>query len=356
MSIQAMVWALERDMDDPLAKFVLTILANHANPRGECWPSLRLIMRSTSIKSRRTVHDKLTELIEIGMVEVTERHDRNGRQMANRYTIMWPGRLENEVPEGLDRGEGANAAPSPESEQAALDFGRGEGAAAARGEGANFDRGEGAAGAPPRVQLTAPPIEPSEEPKEGTKGVAHARARSAREHGAPPPDDQSDFEDFWNAYPKQPGDLQHKAHTKQLWQKLSPEHRAMCLDVVVDYGASHNMGKARGKKTPHWFLLDKVYVGLAEQKAAKAVQRAAPAPKPFFARRGTPEFAAWAKALGKPAEDTLVTGADGVPRWRMGLPWAYDPEQRAEGCWQTTRWPPGHEDVGRAAAGAELRI
>ena len=76
MGIKALDWAMDAPVNDPLAKLVLLVVANHHNDaRGVAWPSVRHIAEVTGA-SERTVQNKLRKLEETGFLV---RNHRNGR-------------------------------------------------------------------------------------------------------------------------------------------------------------------------------------------------------------------------------------------------------------------------------------
>lgn len=76
MSIKALDWAMDAHVNDPLAKLVLIVVANHHNDaRGVAWPSVPHICKVTGA-SDRTVRAKLKKLEETGFLI---RNHRSGR-------------------------------------------------------------------------------------------------------------------------------------------------------------------------------------------------------------------------------------------------------------------------------------
>lgn len=86
MSIQAVAWALDRYVPDPLKKLILISLANHADSDGLCWPRMRLIAKEASC-SRETVVRKLPELEKDGLIQVGKEA---GRKRAHTYRLLIP--------------------------------------------------------------------------------------------------------------------------------------------------------------------------------------------------------------------------------------------------------------------------
>ena len=70
MSIEAVAWALSQPVEHSSAKFVLVVLANHADSDGICWPSIQSISDSTA-QDRKTVIANLKRLVEMGWITDT---------------------------------------------------------------------------------------------------------------------------------------------------------------------------------------------------------------------------------------------------------------------------------------------
>ena len=76
MSIKALDWAMDAPVQDPLAKLVLIVVANHHNDaRGVAWPSVGHICYVTGA-AERTVRAKLKKLEQAGFLI---RNHRSGR-------------------------------------------------------------------------------------------------------------------------------------------------------------------------------------------------------------------------------------------------------------------------------------
>jgi hypothetical protein len=90
MSIEAVAWALDQDIRDPLAKLILISLANHADrTTGFCYPPMKLIAKEASC-DRRTVIRKLPLLTDVGYIRIVP--DREGKQrLAHYYQLLMPG-------------------------------------------------------------------------------------------------------------------------------------------------------------------------------------------------------------------------------------------------------------------------
>jgi len=73
MSIKAIQWAFELELDDPTGKLVLLALADHYNDQSECcWPSMARLEHYTGA-DERTIQRAIARLQEGGYVEREER-------------------------------------------------------------------------------------------------------------------------------------------------------------------------------------------------------------------------------------------------------------------------------------------
>lgn len=73
MSIKAVSWAFDQQIDDPMAKLVLIAVADHINEStGDAWPSIERLEKMTSA-SRRTVQRKLKLLEDDGYLQRKKR-------------------------------------------------------------------------------------------------------------------------------------------------------------------------------------------------------------------------------------------------------------------------------------------
>ena len=88
MSYKAMDWVCEQPIADPTAKFVLLMIAKHADEQWQCFPSAARIAKLTGLDSR-TVQRKVAALKKQGYLFVSRRNN-GGRQTSNLYTIHKP--------------------------------------------------------------------------------------------------------------------------------------------------------------------------------------------------------------------------------------------------------------------------
>ena len=105
MSIEMLNWAFQLPLDSPADKTVLIALANHADPTGDCWPSVARVCLYTSL-SERAVRMALRRLEEQGFVTTTHKIGRSSSyKLEGGTTCRGEGQ---EMP-----GRGAGDAPKP---------------------------------------------------------------------------------------------------------------------------------------------------------------------------------------------------------------------------------------------------
>jgi hypothetical protein len=85
MSIDAMKWALRQPLSG-CQKFVLLILAYHANESRLCWPSLDTIAEECGISRATTIHH-INEISRIKLISKKHRHDVRGYRRSTMYTL-----------------------------------------------------------------------------------------------------------------------------------------------------------------------------------------------------------------------------------------------------------------------------
>ena len=87
MSVEAITWALKQDAPNSSAKFVLVVMANCANERMECYPSISYLCAATE-QDRKTVIANIQRLLECGLIEDTgQRVGATGRVKAYRLRV-----------------------------------------------------------------------------------------------------------------------------------------------------------------------------------------------------------------------------------------------------------------------------
>lgn len=87
MSLRALDWALTRKLDDSTCKFVLVAVANYADQKGVCWPSLGRLARDTSF-DRSTIVRALRRLEEMGYLRVERRKRADESYSSNLITLV----------------------------------------------------------------------------------------------------------------------------------------------------------------------------------------------------------------------------------------------------------------------------
>jgi hypothetical protein len=92
MSVEAITWAFDLEIDDPIEKFVLVALANYADGYGLCWVSqARLVQRCSC--SERKVRYAIRALEERGLILRFERRRDNGSRSSDGSLLVgFPGR------------------------------------------------------------------------------------------------------------------------------------------------------------------------------------------------------------------------------------------------------------------------
>lgn len=187
MSVEAMTWAFQVPLP-PCPKSVLVSLANRADEDFYCWPGMHDLELRTGWK-RRAIQQAIQLLVEKKLLSVSPRWDGNGQQMTNLYRLN---------PTTIGCVEGAPHAPL----------------------GMHQVRGEGAPHAPKSSSESSSEqsIEqsPQSPPVGGTLVVADMS--SSEFH-------QSEFENFWRAYPKRVGKKAafrawHKARDRPLLPEI----------------------------------------------------------------------------------------------------------------------------------------
>ena len=86
MSIEALNWAWSVPDVSPAQKLVLLALANYADSRGKCWPSIKTVSKKTCL-ARRTVTRALETLTVAGFVKAGRRSRDDGSQSSNIYHL-----------------------------------------------------------------------------------------------------------------------------------------------------------------------------------------------------------------------------------------------------------------------------
>lgn len=89
MSVKAIAWAFDQQINDPLAKLTLVAIADSYNDdTGACFPSNRLLTHKTS-QHTRTVQRKIAKLQHLGFITKMPTLTARGRQTSNTYEFNW---------------------------------------------------------------------------------------------------------------------------------------------------------------------------------------------------------------------------------------------------------------------------
>lgn len=113
MSNEALTWAFRQTEVKPGPRFVLVVLADMADERHSCFPSVATIASRTGY-SERAVKSHLLALTELGLVQRVERWRENGSQRSNRFVLSVgasPGGVQNLHPGNICTPGGAESAP-----------------------------------------------------------------------------------------------------------------------------------------------------------------------------------------------------------------------------------------------------
>jgi Helix-turn-helix domain len=89
MSWQALGWASELDIDSPIEKFILHLLANKADEQFSCFPSISTLMTESSA-GRSTILRALKKLETDRYITREARFHDSGAQRASRYYLNHP--------------------------------------------------------------------------------------------------------------------------------------------------------------------------------------------------------------------------------------------------------------------------
>ena len=90
MSMLLMVEAMKVKVGNPLRKLVLIKLADNANDKGECFPSVAYIAEQCEI-SERSVQNHIKQLEVDGLIKIESRKSENGLNKSNIYYLNFSG-------------------------------------------------------------------------------------------------------------------------------------------------------------------------------------------------------------------------------------------------------------------------
>lgn len=209
MSVKALTWAF----DQPISatdKVVLLALADHANDRGECWPSVSLLMQRAYV-GERTVQRALQSLENGGFIIRERRQRENGSDTSNLYRLMLTKVsqcVSVEVSVDQRKSGGVNLAPHPED----------GGVTQTGGEGVTQTGGEG--------------------------GLHDTLRTVIKNHQEEPSSilSDADFDEFWAAYPKRPNNPRKKAMAayRKARKNVSQKQLLTAVGLYAAYMAGEN--------------------------------------------------------------------------------------------------------------------
>lgn len=179
MSIQAVAWAIETRVGNPMLKVLLIAIANYADVEWKCWPSQTTLAHDTEVADR-TIRRGLKDLVELGFIAIEPNHRSDGSRSTSIIRIRNQPTGQNVHPPGH-----SSVHPAPDI----------------------------AMSTPPDSKVsgaTEPSMNHQIEPSNKNRGVG-------KPTGA---DIDRAFNEFWEAYPKRIG------------QRGKPEARAKFLSLV----------------------------------------------------------------------------------------------------------------------------
>lgn len=86
MSVEAITWAFSVQNLSSSMKLVLIALADNADQDFKCWPAVETISKKTCL-SERAVHANLVKLVDAGLLKKEQRFNKNG-QTSNMYYLQ----------------------------------------------------------------------------------------------------------------------------------------------------------------------------------------------------------------------------------------------------------------------------
>ncbi|WP_141118974.1 helix-turn-helix domain-containing protein, partial [Mycobacterium avium] len=86
MSWEALAWAKDSDIAQPVAKFILVLLANKADENFSCYPSIRTLMAESGA-GRSTILRALSYLETRGLMSRRPQFHDSGARRSTRYYL-----------------------------------------------------------------------------------------------------------------------------------------------------------------------------------------------------------------------------------------------------------------------------
>jgi len=99
MSVQAITWAYQTNISDPIKKFILVTLGNYADEYGVCWPSQSTLIAACSC-SERKLRESLKSLEAEGWIKRIQRRRKNGSRRSD--AVLLVGFPERKIPLSAD--------------------------------------------------------------------------------------------------------------------------------------------------------------------------------------------------------------------------------------------------------------
>ena len=99
MSVQAITWAFQASVADPIKKFILVTLGNYADEYGVCWPSQSTLIVACSC-SERKLRESLKSLEAEGWIKRIQRRRKNGSRRSD--AVLLVGFPERKIPLSAD--------------------------------------------------------------------------------------------------------------------------------------------------------------------------------------------------------------------------------------------------------------
>jgi hypothetical protein len=99
MSVQAITWAFQASVADPIKKFILVTLGNYADEYGVCWPSQSTLIAACSC-SERKLRESLKSLEAEGWIKRIQRRRKNGSRRSD--AVLLVGFSERKIPLSAD--------------------------------------------------------------------------------------------------------------------------------------------------------------------------------------------------------------------------------------------------------------
>ncbi|MDT8858223.1 helix-turn-helix domain-containing protein [Paracoccaceae bacterium Fryx2] len=99
MSVQAITWAFQASVADPIKKFILVTLGNYADEYGVCWPSQSTLIAACAC-SERKLRESLKSLEAEGWIKRIQRRRKNGSRRSD--AVLLVGFSERKIPLSAD--------------------------------------------------------------------------------------------------------------------------------------------------------------------------------------------------------------------------------------------------------------